>query len=93
MKKIKELLNELPEPIRSEAISNTPADVLELHHISLHEAIIASFIWRDSPQGADYWQDIYEEQKLISEMNEFDDNHYEEQQWESDQEYSRNDDE
>jgi len=86
MKTIKELLNELPEPICSEAILNTPADVLELHHISSADALISAFNWRDSSQGHKYWDDIYNEQKLIDEMNEFNENHHDEQQWEAEQE-------
>lgn len=86
MKTNKELLNELPEPIRTEAILNTPADVLELHNTDVHWAILSCFNWYKSSQGHDYWESIYEEQKLLDEMNQFDDNHIEEQQWEAEQE-------
>ena len=90
MKTIKELLNELPEYIDSEAISNTPDEVLELLQTSLSNAIISAFVWRNTPQGENYWEIIYNEQKLIDEMNEFNENHHEEQQWEADQENSKN---
>jgi len=86
MKTIKELLNELPEQIASKAIFNTPIDVLELHHISSSGALISAFIWRESVEGENYWETIYNKQKLIDEMNEFNENHHEEQQWEADQE-------
>lgn len=58
MKTIKEWLNELPEPIRGKAFNNVPecgTVVWEIPATSMYDAIVGAFIWKDTPQGYDYW--------------------------------------
>ena len=60
MKKIKEWLEELPEPYRSEAIKNTQARMLD--HIpeahTLGEVLDVAFAWYNTPQGQKYWSNL-----------------------------------
>ena len=65
MKSIKEWLETLPEPYRSEALSNnenmpnfnsdTPNDA--------RGAVFSAFVWSVSPQGSTHWQDLCDELK------------------------------
>ena len=56
MKTILEWYEELPEPIRSQAIANYDGEYLVAD--SLTNAISRGFYWGKSPEGQDYWQDI-----------------------------------
>jgi hypothetical protein len=58
-KKIREWLNELPQEIKEKALANTSSAVADTDEPSLSEAIAASFSWGNSPEGHDYWSDIY----------------------------------
>jgi hypothetical protein len=60
-KTVKQWLEELPEEIRDQAISNTKPTLLEQDAIaeSLREAISGAFIWDDSPQGHKYWEEVF----------------------------------
>lgn len=63
-KLIKEWLEELPEPYRTQA--------LEIYHTqwsdtenpsteSLDQALITAFVWEMTPQGYEYWNKLHEE--------------------------------
>lgn len=64
MKAIREWLNELEEPYRSQALENVrklndlPDSVLNGMSESLEESLYDAFIWMDSIQGLDYWVDL-----------------------------------
>lgn len=62
-KTIEEWLNELEEPYRTQAIENTkrlagterlyePAD-------NITDALMSAFIWETSPEGYEYWSDLF----------------------------------
>lgn len=60
MKTIKEWLSELHEPYRSQALKN-----MEMYGVNGHEtattfrtALMAAFVWQDSPEGGDFWLEI-----------------------------------
>lgn len=57
-----ELLKRLPSPYREQAIeNNTQAESwLNLQGTTLKAALAQSFKWDGTPQGRDYWVDIYE---------------------------------
>ena len=61
MKTVKEWLQELPEPQRSEALFNVenhnynPEFIMSSKHESIKDALTRSFIWAKSEQGHDYW--------------------------------------
>ena len=59
-KTIKEWLETLPEPYRSEALSNSDSEQLikEIESVSL--AIRGAFIWKDSKEGQGYWEQVYD---------------------------------
>lgn len=57
-KTIKEWLETLPEPYRTEALENADKRDLKYPQPSLAEAISASSVWVDTTQGHDYWEDI-----------------------------------
>lgn len=59
MKTIREWLEELPEPYRSEALKNADKDKLDAMEDLLSHAIAEAFDWEDSPQGFDYWNNQY----------------------------------
>lgn len=58
MKKALEWYQQLPEPIRSEAIANSNS--LDRMYSSLPQCLIGNFRWINTPQGQgiDYWFDI-----------------------------------
>lgn len=59
MKTIREWLEELPEPYRTQAINNTEKNRLLTHDVSLREAITVAFFWGNSPEGHEYWAEFY----------------------------------
>ena len=68
MKTISEYLDELPEPFKSKAIKNYTdfQSTLKTHGIkephtatSKHGALSCAFSWIKSPEGFDYWNDLY----------------------------------
>lgn len=69
MKKISQWLLELPEPYKSEAIENSRnkrlwtygVDKRSASEITLSRALMNSFYWNMTPQGYDYWHDLYKE--------------------------------
>jgi len=56
-KTVKEWYNQLPEPVRSQAIKNCERPDMVVD--SLLDALIEGFYWFDTPQDGDYWWDIY----------------------------------
>lgn len=82
MKTIKEYLNELPEPYKTQALKNIESIKTDCFAISLEDAILGAFLWDFSPEGHDYWQDLHDGIKA----DKFAEEHYEEQQWEAQQE-------
>lgn len=61
-KLIKEWLEELPEPYRTEALDIyhtqwSDADIPSTE--SLSEALIGAFVWEMTPQGYDYWNNLH----------------------------------
>ena len=57
-KTIKEWLETLPEPYRSEAIANMPDTAKDHLECCLGDAIEGAFTWAESKQGYGYWLDI-----------------------------------
>lgn len=66
MKTIREWLEELPEPYRSQALENfdnywTKEEQDDLSkRISLSFAVLSAFAWDESKQGGDYWNKLYD---------------------------------
>jgi hypothetical protein len=61
-KTIREHLNDLPEPYRTEALENAHATDGSLDvskDISLKDALQSAFIWSMSPQDDKYWRDFH----------------------------------
>ena len=56
MKTIREFLEELPEPYRSQALENCKNGDLASH--SLSRAIEDAFVWKNTPQGDRYWNRV-----------------------------------
>lgn len=71
MKTIKEWLDQLPQPQRHEAINNVinqhGAIALENKVRSLTKAIQWGFDWDRSPEGAQYWYNLY--LKIVDDEN------------------------
>jgi hypothetical protein len=63
MKTIRQWLETLPEPYRSAAIRNAENDVpttIEEQCDSLSEALSNSAYWSKTPEGHDYWGELYD---------------------------------
>lgn len=60
MKTIREWIEELPEPYRTQAIDNTSESVLTVEEQSLYEAVIGAFNWKESTEGFKYWNDFHD---------------------------------
>lgn len=55
-----ELLNKLPSPYREQAIENNTEEFLQSSSSQILRKVIQyGFSWTESPQGYDYWLDIY----------------------------------
>lgn len=57
-KTIREWLETLPEPYRSDALGNAPKSVLHITYRCLDHAISGAFLWSRTPQGYCYWESI-----------------------------------
>lgn len=63
MKTIREWLEGLPEPYRTQAMNNTirvgkrSLDSISICN-SLYWVIQEAFVWQDSPEGGKYWIDV-----------------------------------
>lgn len=60
-KTIKEWLEELDEPYRTQALNNMDIEDSEVDAYSLCEAVGIAFYWYDSPEGHDYWDELSEQ--------------------------------
>ena len=61
-KTIKEWLQTLPEPHREAAITNATLDGSIGYWVTeptLADALAAAFVWHITPQGQDYWNDVF----------------------------------
>lgn len=65
------LLRKLPEPYASEALALAIAnkrsvkivyysDMVDIRH-AICDALMSAFIWDKSPQGREYWNEVYTE--------------------------------
>lgn len=71
MKTIREWLNELPEPYRTQALNNTTKYNLDKEKKSLSDALLGAFFWFDSPEHFSYWGNLHD--KIIFKVeNHFD---------------------
>ena len=60
MKPIKQWLEELPEPYRTQALENCQEEFyLKKCTSSQHLALEHAFFWGKTPQGHNYWSDIW----------------------------------
>ncbi len=62
------ILEQLPEPIKSEALAEAKKQKLETRFMecpSLQCALACCFVWSQSPQGYDYWSKIAINYSLI----------------------------
>lgn len=59
MKTIRDWLEELPEPYKTQAIDNAPENNLKCQDDSLHEALAGAFFWSYTKEGYDYWDNLY----------------------------------
>lgn len=59
-KTIREWLEELPEPYRTEAINNAYELIIDTPEKSITEALSNAFVWKNSPQGNKYWNELYD---------------------------------
>lgn len=57
MKTIKQWLEELPEPYRTQALENLKSDKYD----SIEKALLNAFDWWNSPEGWNYWSEFYME--------------------------------
>lgn len=67
MKTVYEWAQELPENVREKFLANVVEQEgerrLEYKALSLSNAIEGSFTWHESPEGFDFWNDIYSENR------------------------------
>lgn len=57
-KKIRQWLETLPEPYRTQALRNAEPDQLQKEAYDLGHAIIDSCAWNDTPEKGEYWADV-----------------------------------
>ena len=58
---IEEFLDELPEPYRSKALNNMLPDAGDLPVETLVDALLDAFVFKDTPEGSDFWNGVLEE--------------------------------
>ncbi len=58
MKTIKECLEELPEPYKTQAINNTNNITLKSIKGSLKNALYSCFRWKETNEGWEYWEKV-----------------------------------
>ena len=52
-------LAELKQPYKTKAIDNTSPNNLTYERNSLHQAVLGAFEWDKSPEGDEYWRNLY----------------------------------
>lgn len=66
MKTIREWLEELPEPYKTQAKQNTKKlSVFKLEEPTLSDAVMSAFRWETTPEGLNYWMNLYDELELV----------------------------
>jgi hypothetical protein len=68
MKPVTEWLEKLPWFIREKAIENFKTDLPSSGHFvvpNMSEAVRQAFTWDKTPQGFEYWNDIYQMLQLL----------------------------
>ena len=60
MKTFIDFFQELSPEIAAQAIENTPDNILNKTEESLKSALLGAFVWQKTPQGRDYWREIYD---------------------------------
>jgi hypothetical protein len=58
-KTIREHLNDLPEPYRTEALNMLSEQSANIIKEKADEALDSAFVWADSPQGFNYWASFH----------------------------------
>lgn len=58
MNTIKHWLNTLPDPYKEQALKNTSKSRLDKTTSSLSVALTQAFIWSETPEGINYWNDV-----------------------------------
>lgn len=58
MKTVKEWLDELPEPYRTQALEQTSNSRLKETEGSMYSTLSGIFVWSESHEGADYWSQL-----------------------------------
>jgi hypothetical protein len=59
MKTVKEWLETLDEPYRSQALENLFAPFASILEANILEALSGGFDWGESNQGFAYWEELY----------------------------------
>lgn len=67
MKTIQQHLEKLKEPYKTKAIQNTHQRTLETKADSLIEAIKFAFLWENTLEGFNYWDNVHSEILLNNE--------------------------
>jgi hypothetical protein len=60
MKTVKEYLQELPEPARSQALANMWWEDADSIYPNIKIALYQAFNWSKSPQGYQYWKKVHD---------------------------------
>ena len=60
MKTTREWYNELPNDIKIKALANTKWTTIDSSDASLSQALLSAFVWADTPEGMDYWSEVYD---------------------------------
>jgi hypothetical protein len=63
MKTTREWYNELPNDIKIKALANTKCTTIDSNDASLSEALLGAFLWADTPEGMNYWGEVYDKVK------------------------------
>ena len=58
-KTLQQWFEEIPEPYRTQAIANIPDKRKTQTYHSLADAVVMGFLWVDSPQGDEYWDEFW----------------------------------
>jgi len=59
MKTIKQHLNDLPEPYRTQALENMLPGEADAEVEYRSDAVICGIYWAETPQGTSYWNAFY----------------------------------
>lgn len=62
-KPVKFWLNKMEEPERSKALNNVKEFSNQQLEKSISNALCGAFYWKETPEGEEYWFEIYEKYK------------------------------